>query len=105
MRMMRNMVKLSTSVTLKELRSPPSSGREKLITSAKTSRILGSINVMKGLRYLILSATWGVWQKEFHSTITTFYSWLKCGQRKSSILNSNSSKIGEVSTSISVVAD
>lgn len=63
LRMMRNMVKLSTSVTLKELRSPPPSGRAKLTTSAKTIRIVGSNNVMKGLRYLILSETWGVWQK------------------------------------------
>lgn len=51
------MVKLSTSVTLKELRSPPVSGREKLIMSARMIRILGSISVMKGLRYLMLRAT------------------------------------------------
>lgn len=69
LRMMRNIVKLSTSVTLKELRSPPSSGREKLSTSAKRIRILGSINVMKGLRYSTLRETWGVWRTEFQSAI------------------------------------
>lgn len=53
LRMMRNMVKLSTSVTLKELRSPPPSGRAKLTMSARTMRMLGSINVMKGLRNLM----------------------------------------------------
>lgn len=57
LRMMRNMVKLSTSVTLKELRSPPVSGREKLIMSARMIRMLGSISVMKGLRYLMLRNT------------------------------------------------
>lgn len=57
LRMRRNMVKLSTSVTLKELRSPPPSGRAKLIMSARTIRILGSISVMKGLRNLIDSET------------------------------------------------
>lgn len=51
------MVKLSTSVTLKELRSPPVSGREKLIMSARIIRILGSMSVMKGLRYLMLRET------------------------------------------------
>lgn len=51
------MVKLSTSVTLKELRSPPPSGRAKLMMSARTIRILGSIRVMKGLRNLIDSET------------------------------------------------
>lgn len=55
--MTRNMVKLSTSVTLKELRSPPVSGREKLIMSARMIRMLGSISVMKGLRYLMLRET------------------------------------------------
>ena len=57
LRMTRNMMKLSTSVTLKELRSPPVSGREKLIMSARMMRRLGSISVMNGLRYLILRET------------------------------------------------
>lgn len=57
LRMTRNMVKLSTSVTLKELRSPPVSGREKLIMSAMMMRMLGSISVMKGFRYLMLRET------------------------------------------------
>lgn len=57
LRMTRNMVKLSTSVTLKELRSPPVSGREKLIMSARMMRMLGSTSVMKGLRYLMLRET------------------------------------------------
>ncbi len=57
LRMMRNMVKLSTRVTLKELRSPPPSGRAKLTTSARTIRTEGSSNVMKGLIYLMLNDT------------------------------------------------
>lgn len=55
--MTRNMVKLSTSVTLKVLRSPPDSGRKKLIMSARMIRMLGSISVMKGLKYLMLRET------------------------------------------------
>lgn len=77
LRMTRNMVKLSTSVTLKELRSPPPSGRPKLITSAETIRIVGSSKVMKGLRYLILSATW---QTEFHHTWIKIRNWNYCLQ-------------------------
>lgn len=67
LRILRNMVKLSTRVTLNELRSPPPSGRAKLIISAKTMRMLGSIKVMKGFVYLILSSTWGAHTTQFHS--------------------------------------
>lgn len=69
LRMLRNTVKLSTSVTLKPLRSPPPSGRAKLTISARRIRILGISNVTKGLVGLILKFTWGTWQTKCHITI------------------------------------
>lgn len=57
LRISRNMVKLSTRVTLKELRSPHLSGRAKLTMSARMSRMLGSSSVMKGFCSRIFKIT------------------------------------------------
>ena len=55
-RMRRDMVKLRTSVILKELRFPPSSGRAKLTRSATMMSTLGRISVtivLKGLMDMV----------------------------------------------------
>ena len=57
LRMMRNMMKLRTSVTLNEIRSPPPSGREKLTTSATMISILGRTRDRNGFSDRIFSDT------------------------------------------------
>lgn len=57
LRMMRNMMKLRTSVTLNEIRSPPPSGRAKLTTSATMISILGRTRDKNGFSDRIFSDT------------------------------------------------